>query len=422
MNLNAGYEAPQTIQATISDNTISSYQTGVVCTRLASLSGNDITDNGQAAILSGSALGGFATANTVSANGSGNAVWLTPEEGQVVADATLTPNIIWVLEPGTEGQPAGSGNLLSVAAGVTLTIEPGTVVKGEPVTTQGAYAAPGGLEIAGTLTAQGTAAAPITFTSANDDSVGGALPGSTGAPAPGDWSGLVFESGASGTLDHVRVSYAGGGYTSDAGIIVALGGVVSVDSSSIDDNAGLGIYTPPTDHGTVWAQNDWWGSDSGPDPFGTGNGVSWHWETDADGNRHRVLDVLGVWPWAEYEEIASHGYGTNTPWSGYAAEPVNVILGNYTYSHTDLGFGTRGIPIQLARTYNSMDPADGLFGVGWTSTYDVSLSADSSTGDVTVRNQDGRRDLYTLNGDGSYTPPSGVMQRSTRTPTAATRW
>ena len=237
MNLNAGYKAPQTIQATISDNTISSYQTGVVCTRLASLSGNDITDNGQAAILSGSALGGFATANTVSANGSGNAVWLTPEEGQVVADATLTPNIIWVLEPGTEGQPAGSGNLLSVAAGVTLTIEPGTVVKGEPVTTQGAYAAPGGLEIAGTLTAQGTAAAPITFTSANDDSVGGALPGSTGAPAPGDWSGISLSGSGQAEIGYADVSYGdiSGGTAS---------GSLTISDATFADDTGIGVQAP----------------------------------------------------------------------------------------------------------------------------------------------------------------------------------
>ena len=52
----------------------------------------------------------------------------------------------------------------------------------------------------GALIAQGTAAQPITFTSAED------------APAPGDWHGLYFDGSQPGSnvLDHVIVEYAGG--------------------------------------------------------------------------------------------------------------------------------------------------------------------------------------------------------------------
>ncbi len=75
---------------------------------------------------------------------------------------------------------------LIVTRGVTLTIEPGVVVKG---------ASGAELLVWGHLEAVGTAAQPITFTSETD----------TGA---NQWGGLLFDGGT-GNLEHVTVRYAG---------------------------------------------------------------------------------------------------------------------------------------------------------------------------------------------------------------------
>ena len=62
--------------------------------------------------------------------------------------------------------------------------------------------------VAGALSAKGTAASCITFTSANDDSVGGSLAGSDGKPRPA--TGTASSSTAAPSyLDHVAVRYAG---------------------------------------------------------------------------------------------------------------------------------------------------------------------------------------------------------------------
>ena len=78
-----------------------------------------------------------------------------------------------------------SGDVV-VAPGVTLTIEPGVVVKGNSNVE---------LKVQGHLAAVGTAAQPITFTSATDT-------------AANQWSGLIFDGGT-GDLNYATVRYGG---------------------------------------------------------------------------------------------------------------------------------------------------------------------------------------------------------------------
>jgi RHS repeat-associated protein len=98
------------------------------------------------------------------------------------------------------------------------------------------------------------------------------------------------------------------------------------------------------------------------------------------------------------------GSNSNVPFS---YEPVNLGTGSYFYQYQDIFIPGRGLPLTVIHSYNSMDTYSGPFGSGWTFNYNINL-AETSIGDVLVMTEDGRRDTYTLNPDGTYTSPLNV--------------
>ncbi|MCB1745382.1 MAG: hypothetical protein KDK91_33760, partial [Gammaproteobacteria bacterium] len=122
-----------------------------------------------------------ARAATVQHSGSigANTVWSASDVHEVVGDVT-------------------------VAAGVTLTIEPGTVVKFQ-----------GGrrLFVDGVIDANGSAVEPIVFTSYRDDSVGGDTNGDgPSAGVPGDWGHIELRDSVVDSLtslSHFEIRYGG---------------------------------------------------------------------------------------------------------------------------------------------------------------------------------------------------------------------
>jgi RHS repeat-associated protein len=100
-----------------------------------------------------------------------------------------------------------SGTMV-VPSGVTLNIQPGTVIK---------FNSGAGMDVqpGSTLIVNGTLAQPIYFTSINDISIGGDANGNGGAtpPAPGDWNSIILD-GATVSLQHVQMQYGGGPVTS----------------------------------------------------------------------------------------------------------------------------------------------------------------------------------------------------------------
>lgn len=126
-----------------------------------------------------------------------------------------------------------TGNV-TVNAGVTLTIEPGVVVKVHALKNIVAF---------GRIVADGTPSARIVFTSIRDDSIGGDT-GGDGATvaARGDWDGLILRTSSTGldsSFRHVDVVY-GGAYLASV-FTFASRSNVTVEHSSITEGARHGL-------------------------------------------------------------------------------------------------------------------------------------------------------------------------------------
>jgi hypothetical protein len=148
--------------------------------------------------------------------------------GSISSDTVWTGGEVYVID----------GCTVAVEPGATLRIEPGTIIK--------MWHWDWKLRVRGTLIAEGTAVAPIVFTSLRDDRYGGDTnaDGDASAPAPGDWGLLAFDAGAQGRIQHARISY--GGYFSGFGLegMVESRGAsdVSIEDVTIASSASDGIY------------------------------------------------------------------------------------------------------------------------------------------------------------------------------------
>jgi hypothetical protein len=169
------------------------------------------------AAVNDAGTGNFSSAVPVSTEGEA----IDTLTGDITANRTLFADTLYVLQ-----------GFVKVTSGATLTIEPGTTIVGDPETAGSSLWILRGARI----DAQGTADAPIVFTSGNAE----------GSRAPGDWGGLLIigngvinRSGTvltegpqgetetysggtdntdnSGTLRYVRIEFAGFDVSNGAG-------------------------------------------------------------------------------------------------------------------------------------------------------------------------------------------------------------
>jgi uncharacterized repeat protein (TIGR01451 family) len=151
----------------------------------------------------------------------------TPTTGSgwpiVNVPATISSNTTW-----TAGHVYLVSGVSTVNAGVTLTVQPGTVIKFQ---TSGSTR--GRLVVNGTLLAQGTSGSNVIFTSIHDDSFGGDSNHNGGATWPnnGDWDGLAFTNSSGNMLDYALIYY-GGTSSSAAGVNVTSSNV-SISNSAV---------------------------------------------------------------------------------------------------------------------------------------------------------------------------------------------
>ena len=122
----------------------------------------------------------------------------------------------------SKGSTYRVGGTFTIANGATLTIPAGTVLKMEP----------GGqivVNAGGTLKANGTRAAPVVFTSINDDSYSGKTEGSNSNPQPGDWTRIAINGTA--FFDFTKIFYSS--RNSTTGAINMNGGTTTFINSEI---------------------------------------------------------------------------------------------------------------------------------------------------------------------------------------------
>ncbi len=160
--------------------------------------------------------------------------------GLVFAAGSLVESLNWT-NPDVVYTLSGS---VEVPKGMTLTVGPGQIIKAG-VGGQGYSAL---LTVDGTLSAQGTAAAPVIFTSIYDDSSGGNTDNdSTGTSVghPGNWSGLQFNADSTNNvLDNVDVMYAGGGAATAA--VHDDGGPLAISNSVVSHSSDNGLQLAQT--------------------------------------------------------------------------------------------------------------------------------------------------------------------------------
>jgi RHS repeat-associated protein/uncharacterized repeat protein (TIGR01451 family) len=324
------------------------------------------------------------------------------------------------------------------------------------------------------LLAQGTSTEPVVFTALADDSYGGDTngDGNSSQPIPGSWSHIAVHDGGQLFLDHAIVRYGGGGYrvyelilgesylnadpvllqithslleySGNGGIRIwdeyypYMEGTLLVSDSTIRSNLGTGILAANIEYGLLRHNNifqngsgvyanpagildaryNYWGSEDGPAPYGSGDSINTFQEWEPVCQCYITRPAVLFSPWLD---AAGNVVGTpppisngslSTPWATWTADPVNVVFGNYVYQYTDLAFPTQGEDIAFQRSYNSANQAVGPLGPGWTHSYHITVTQ-SSPNTVIVQREDGRLDLYTDDTTGNYLPPPGIYDTLT---------
>jgi len=90
-----------------------------------------------------------------------------------------------------------------------------------------------------------------------------------------------------------------------------------------------------------------------------------------------------------------------------AKDPINVATGNVYSQYMDMTVAGTGLPIEIARTYNSKSNYEGPLGFGWTHSYNIYIEENEDNQSVDINDGSGALIIFEDNGDGTYTPPTG---------------
>ncbi len=134
--------------------------------------------------------------------------------------------------------------------------------------------------------------------------------------------------------------------------------------------------------------------------------------TSAGSNAPALLPILASPPPPPTNYDILHNGSPSTSWITFAGPGINVVFGNFAWQELDLSVPGRGLGFAFLRTYNSANTADGPLGVGWTHSYNLSLTVESGSS-IVVRMPDGRLDRYTYSLFTGWSAPTGVFNTLT---------
>jgi hypothetical protein len=274
-----------------------------------------------------------------------------------------------------DGSPYVVGNT-TVAPDITLTIDPGVVVK---------FISDAAISVGGSIHADGTSINPIYFTSFKDDTVGGDTneDGTSTSPAPGDWDGFILGwNGTSGLnrFFNVDINYAGSVYGNDywASVYTMGHGNTIISNSRIHNSPAYGIFECQ-DSGSVVVSNtefdhnalsrgfaNWVGS------YGLASGSS----QISNSNFHDNASV-GVMAESGSISIVNSKFSNNTDGSILVRPDVPFIHSG----NTESGSGKRGIIIGTDMMMNDQvwNGSDFVYVVNSISINNATLTLDPGT-------------------------------------------
>lgn len=229
-------------------------------------------------------------------------------------------------------------------------------------------------------------------------------------------------------VDNSPPSAVNGGHTpANAALISTVTPTLSVPAASdpngdpvqynfITCTGGTSTWNPAVCTQSGYQSSTSWTVPAGSSRFRWSQSTTW-WVVTSDG----VLATEG----ARVVATAQRTPATH-PSLGFGVQPnmrpvvdVNTGNGNLTYTANDLTVAAVAARLDVIRTYNSASTTIGGFGPGWTSTWEWSLTNDTTagTGGVSVRQPDGRVIFYGRNPDGSYRTQLGDGSTLTASPT-----
>lgn len=93
-------------------------------------------------------------------------------------------------------------------------------------------------------------------------------------------------------------------------------------------------------------------------------------------------------------------------------EPVNIATGNYYSSVEDLNIPDIGLPLQIQRSYNSIDSKVGIMGKSWRMNFESNIVIDSATGNAMVNYPDGHVGRFVAkSGSNEFIAPQGIFEQ-----------